>query len=223
MIYENVYKLDWLEFGASVDEIEKFNDIVSVSDTIKVKKVERNSELRFYLVEASNIEKTIEFVIKISENNVIVSIDDTKPFDYDEKIRHFDSTIIAVLSNIADSLFLAKNKEIKKKIDIIHCIDNLCPICGNEIKKGIEKEMLNRFDSLTCKNGCYVVDFRNFNFEHQSTVVSVTFFRKNKISSKLLSSLSRRMITIDQIYASIQWWKSNDRYLAKILTESDGK
>ncbi|AEO93713.1 gp455 [Bacillus phage G] len=122
------------------------------------------------------------------------------------------------LQHILDFIYISSNNELKRKIEVIRCKNEKCPICDSKVD--IDDRAFNGNNaSLRCSNGCYVV--RGVMESLNSFYFNVIIFKDESSYYKSNVALEEKIKRVNAIYDKIEYWKENDKYLIKILKEDD--
>ncbi|AEO93715.1 gp457 [Bacillus phage G] len=170
-------------------------EIIKYSDKITIQKSKRIN-LTIYQVTAESGK------IKILFNFGVKKI--SRKFFYVSHVRK--------LQNIANELYLAKDKDLKKKVNSITCKNKVCPICGSKVDINREIGWVNAI----CINKCYRIQFRAKNYTH---VLGYDIFSKVYQPTYHDLSMEERIKEINTLYKKISYWKEDEKYLFKLLEQ----
>ncbi|AEO93722.1 gp464 [Bacillus phage G] len=151
--------------------------------------------------------KSIRFNISLSSDGNVFKIYYS---DYS------DHTNTQNLTYILEDLIVISNAELSRKVDIIRCTNEICPICQSKLER-----RYGNIYNLACHNGCYDIAMHSkikLNF-------GVSFFHEKSYQlygalrniDNAIYSTDEKFETVYKIYDEINYWKENDRYLMKII------
>ncbi|AEO93711.1 gp453 [Bacillus phage G] len=201
------------------NEIEiKLKEISKVCDLMEIKeyRAEQYSGMNILAVFIAVTKKdfTENFIMRYhKKTKTIISIQRTQigfeqPFERQTITRQNKE-----LTSIIDRMLIHGDEQIKKKIELFWFKDG-CPICKSKEIKIIEEDYFGVI--VNCQNGCFHLDSSS---SEESIDFLIKFFDESPFFSlSLNSSLDEKLETINKIYEKINYWKENDRYLLRMLT-----
>ncbi|AEO93720.1 gp462 [Bacillus phage G] len=191
-------------------EEEYLKEIDSTCDSLKIISEEiANYGLMEHRVKATKNGYSIYFSLHVSLSNKSIL-----------GVSFINSPSIAwieyELENVVQGIKAFQNKEVQKKLDIINCIDDKCPLCGSKTEK---TRLIFSGHKKHCENRCYVVNVSKNNrlprevsvFEESNILTEFITIRNNYTSFKDFTT------SLNEIIDKIAYLKENDRYLARIL------
>lgn len=129
------------------------------------------------------------------------------------------------IMNIEDEIYVHENPHVKEMLDVIKCKNNKCPICESEMRKEFISNSTDEYYILVCPNNCYKIDIdkqlESDNCLLLNAIVAGVdaFYTYSFIANvkPIESILKKKVDRLNYLYVTINYWKTNDRYLIKIL------
>ncbi|AEO93706.1 gp448 [Bacillus phage G] len=195
-------------FNLTKREENHLNELISLSENIIIKKDESLCTHKRYDIYSVSvvINSKCNFKFNVKVDNYINRIISFKDIENNCKLSYTD---------IVDGVFLMKNEEFRKKLDVLKCKNNICPMCGATMIE--ESVFINIFSRLECLNSCYRITNNNL---FSSNKISIGAVLLNDIYINVGErdfSLQKRIEIVEESYEKILYWKENDRYLTKLL------
>ncbi|AEO93721.1 gp463 [Bacillus phage G] len=202
-------KFQNLEFKVDFPEEERYlKEIEEMCDSIEIEETHHKNWSFAY-----NFNNATEYRVKVTKGSLVIKfylfikkkqLHATRFFNFSTEYNKHNQFIF-----VLKCLRHLENKEIQEHLDTIICKDNICPICESELK-------IDEFRSLMgkeCANKCYFVSL------DRNSIFPTGFgtFDENAILDNSDESVEKIIRNMYRIRKSINYWRENDRYLAKIL------
>ncbi|AEO93708.1 gp450 [Bacillus phage G] len=204
-----MYEFGDLKINATKGQVEKLDDIKSVSDSITTSLVYRSTDKLVFLVKVAKNNHKYTFFMTLREDE-IMKISFEQPQYTDKKLlfSQLSHVMFEHLIIVADSLYLSQDEQCNDKLKAIICQDS-CPICDSKLENNNDFSVTLK----SCANNCYEIN-KSFNKMLFQLMIFDNLYINNTVTS-----LQQRIEFVDKVYDEILYWKNGERYLVKLLSK----